>query len=325
MMVGGEVLVAGSAEYESARRSQIARFDGVRPRAVVRCRMPEDVVRALAFARREGLHVALRSGGHCFAGRSSSTGVVVDVGGIDDVSVLEGTVTVGAGARLADVYDELAAHDRTIAAGCGPTVGIAGLTLGGGLGILGRSHGLTSDQLVAARAVLADGRIVDCDEHRHGDLFWALRGAGGGQFAAVTQLVLRTLSAPDATGFHLVWPWTVAAAVVSVWQVWAPDAPDAIAASLLVRAPADKDLPPIVTVFGAVLDHESATRAALDELVAGVGAHPPARTTCPAPTARSSSTSPSTTSARASGGRSSARQATRTPSRSSSGASSLPM
>jgi FAD/FMN-containing dehydrogenase len=283
MMVGGEVLVAGSAEYESARRSQIARFDGVRPRAVVRCRMPEDVVRALAFARREGLHVALRSGGHCFAGRSSSTGVVVDVGGIDDVSVLEGTVTVGAGARLADVYDELAAHDRTIAAGCGPTVGIAGLTLGGGLGILGRSHGLTSDQLVAARAVLADGRIVDCDEHRHGDLFWALRGAGGGQFAAVTQLVLRTLSAPDATGFHLVWPWTVAAAVVSVWQAWAPDAPDAIAASLLVRAPADKDLPPIVTVFGAVLDHESATRAALDELVAGVGAPPTSAHYVPGP------------------------------------------
>jgi FAD/FMN-containing dehydrogenase len=178
MTVGGGVLVAGSAEYESARRSQIARFDGVRPHAVVRCRVPEDVAQALAFARQEGLHVALRSGGHCFAGRSSTTGVVIDVSGMNEVSVSEGTVTVGASARLADVYDALAAHDRTIAAGCGPTVGIAGLTLGGGLGILGRSHGLTADQLVAARAVLADGRIVDCDEHRHEDLFWALQGAG---------------------------------------------------------------------------------------------------------------------------------------------------
>jgi FAD/FMN-containing dehydrogenase len=274
MTAGRDVLVPGSAEYESARRSQIARFDGVRPHAVVLCRVPEDVAQALAFAREEGLRVALRSGGHCFAGRSSTTGVVIDVSGMDEVSVSDGTVTVGPGARLDDVYDALAAHDRTIAAGCGPTVGIAGLTLGGGLGILGRSHGLTADQLLAARAVLADGRIVDCDEHSHEDLFWALRGAGGGQFAAVTQLVLRTLPAPNATGFHLVWPWTVAAAVVAAWQVGAPEAPDAIAASLLVRAPADSDLPPIVTVFGAVLDQESAARAALDEFVAGVGAAP---------------------------------------------------
>ena len=273
MMVGGEVLVAGSAEYESARRSQIARFDGVRPHAVVRCRVPEDVAQALAYAN-EGLPVALRSGGHCFAGRSSTTGVVIDVSGMDEVSVSDGTVTVGAGARLGDVYDVLAAHDRTIAAGCGPTVGIAGLTLGGGLGILGRSNGLTADQLVAARAVLADGRIIDCDAGRDEELFWALRGAGGGQFAAVTQLVLRTLPAPHATAFHLVWPWTVAGAVVGAWQAWAPDAPDAIAASLVVRAPADGERPPLVTVFGAVLDQESAARAALDELVSDVGAPP---------------------------------------------------
>src|SRR5262245_27880891 len=273
MMVGGEVLVAGSAGYESARRSQIARFDGIRPHAVVRCRVPEQIAQALGFAK-EGLHVALRSGGHCFAGRSSTNGVVIDVSGMNEVSVSDGTVTVGAGARLADVYDALAAHDRTIAAGCGPTVGIAGLTLGGGLGVLGRSHGLTADQLVAARAVLADGRLVDCDEQANEDLFWALRGAGGGQFAAVTQLVLRTFPAPHATGFHLLWQWTAGAAVVDAWQEWAPDAPNRIAASLLVKAPSESDLPPIVTVFGAVLDQESAARAALDEFVGGVGAAP---------------------------------------------------
>lgn len=273
-MPGGDVLVAGSAGYEAARRSQIARFDDVRPHAVVRCRVPEDVAQALASAREEGRHVAVRSGGHCFAGRSSTTGIVIDMSGMDEVSVADGTVTVGAGARLADVYDALAVHDRTIVGGCGPTVGIAGLTLGGGLGILGRSHGLTSDQLVAARAVLADGRIVDCDEHDHADLFWALRGAGGGQFAAVTQLVFRTFPAPYATGFHLVWPWSAGAAVVEAWQAWAPDAPDAIAASLVLSAPPEGDLPPFVTVFGAVLDDEAAARAALAELVASVGAAP---------------------------------------------------
>jgi FAD/FMN-containing dehydrogenase len=279
--VAGDVLVVGSAAYESARRSQIARFDDVRPSGVVRCRAPEDVAEALADAQREGLHVALRSGGHCFAGRSSTTGLVVDVGGLADVSVAGDTATVGAGARLADVYDALAAHDRTIAAGCGPTVGIAGLALGGGLGILGRTHGLTADQVVAVEAVLADGRIVRCDEHHDYDLFWALRGAGGGQFAAVTQLVLRTLPAPPATGFHLLWPHDIAARIVGAWQAWAPDAPDGVAASLVMTAAGDG--PPIVMVFGAVLDEEPAARAALDELVERVGADPAKAVYAPGP------------------------------------------
>lgn len=282
MTLGGAVLVAGSAEYESARRSQIARFDDVRPQAVVRCRRSEEVAQALEHARQRGLRFGLRSGGHCFAGRSSTTGIVIDVSGMNEVAVFDGTVAVGAGALLSDVYDALAARERTIVAGCGPTVGIAGLTLGGGLGILGRSHGLTSDQLVAARVVLADGRVVDCDERRHEDLFWALRGAGGGQFAAVTQLVLRTLPAPHATAFHLVWPWTAAAAVVGAWQAWAPDAPDAVAASMLVTAPAG-GIDPLITVFGAVLEGESVARTALAELVAEIGTAPARANYAPGP------------------------------------------
>src|SRR5215211_4332724 len=267
MTVGADLLVAGSAAYESARRSQIARFDGVRPRAVVRCRVPEDIAWALAFARQEGVHVALRSGGHCFAGRSSTTGIVIDVSGIDEVSVSDGTVAIGAGARLGDVYDALATHDLTVAAGCGPTVGIAGLTLGGGLGILGRSHGLTADQLVAARAVLADGRVVECDEHRHEDLFWALRGAGGGGLGVVTSLVFRTVLAPEATSFHLTWPHTDAVAVIAAWQAWAPAGPDELAASVLVTAGGDASEPPLVHLFGAMIGSEADTVGLLEELV----------------------------------------------------------
>jgi FAD/FMN-containing dehydrogenase len=245
-------------------RSQIARFDDVRPAAVAPCRSPEDVAEALALAQREGLHVALRSGGHCFAGRSSTTGLLVDMGPMHDVAVGEGIVTVGAGTRLADLYDALAAHGRTIAAGCGPTVGIAGLALGGGLGILGRSHGLTTDQVIAMRAVLADGRIVECDEQQDEDLFWALRGAGGGQFAAVTELVLRTLPAPRATAFYVLWSYDASARVAGAWQGWSPDAPDAIAASLVIKAIGSA--PPNVLVFGALVDDEQAARRALGEL-----------------------------------------------------------
>ena len=187
--IAGEVVLAEAAAYELVRKPAMARFWDVRPQAVVRCRTPEDVVETVALARRSRIGLAVRSGGHCFGGESSTPGVLIDVGPMDGVAISDGLATVGAGARLGDLYDALDGQGRTIAAGCGPSVGIAGLTLGGGLGLLGRTYGLTSDQLVAAQVVLADGRVVDCDEHRHADLFWALRGAGGGRFGVVTGLV----------------------------------------------------------------------------------------------------------------------------------------
>jgi FAD/FMN-containing dehydrogenase len=272
--IAGEVLLAGSPGYEAARKPAIARFHDICPQAVVRCRTPGDVAETIAFARRAGLRTAARSGGHCFAGRSSTDGIVVDVSPMRLLSVSDGVATVGAGARLGDLYDALEQHGLTIPAGCGPAVGIAGLTLGGGLGILGRKHGLTSDSLLAAQVVLADGRVVDCDEDRDGELFWALRGAGGGGLGIVTSLTFRTLRAPRATGFHLVWPHTAAAALIGAWQGWAPGAPDELAASLLVTATGDVDQPPVVNLFGAMVGGEGETDKLLDELVARAGAEP---------------------------------------------------
>ena len=269
--IAGDVVLPGSDEYESSRKPAMARFWGVRPAAVVRCRTPEDVVEAVAVARRSNIAVTARSGGHCFDGGSSSPGLVLDVGPMNAVSVADGTVTVGAGARLGPLYDALAEHGRTIAGGYGPTVGIAGLTLGGGLGILGRRHGLTSDQLLAAEVVLADGQIVSCDEHHHGDLFWALRGAGGCRFGVATSFVLATLPEPEATTFDLRWPPVVAATLVDAWQHWGPDAPDEVAASLLLTAGPDPDRPITVKVFGAALGSEADARRALDAFIARAG------------------------------------------------------
>jgi FAD/FMN-containing dehydrogenase len=274
--IAGDVVVPGSPTYEQLRKPAIARFDDVRPEAIVLCRNPSDVAEALAVARHSGLPARPRSGGHCFAGRSSTEGVVIDVTPMSSVSVSDGLATVGAGARLGDVYDALLPHDVTIPAGCGPEVGIAGLTLGGGLGILGRSHGLTSDQLVRAQVVLADGRILECDEARHEDLFWALRGAGGGTVGVVTSLTFRTVQAPRATSFHLVWPHVHATTVIGAWQDWAPGGPEELAASVLVTAPADPDRPPAVHVFGAMLDGEAAASELLDDMVARVGIAPSA-------------------------------------------------
>jgi FAD/FMN-containing dehydrogenase len=272
--IAGDVLLPGSPGYDAARKPAIANYRAVRPRAVVRCETPEDVSEAIRFARRYRLRAAPRSGGHCFAGRSSTEGVVVDVSPMRSVSVSNGVATVGAGARLGGVYDALDAHGLAIPAGCGPTVGIAGLALGGGLGVLGRLHGLTSDHLLEAWVVLADGRIVACDEHHHADLFWALRGAGGGNFGVATSLAFRTVPAPAATAFHLTWPPAHAAAVVDAWQHWAPAAPDEMAASLLVGAPADPDRPPVVNAFGAMIGTESEAESQLKGLADRTGVDP---------------------------------------------------
>ena len=105
----------------------LPRFAHITPAAVRLCRDADDVARAIAEARQRGLDIAVRSGGHCFAGRSSTTGLLIDVGPMNAIAVDGETATIGAGAKLGQVYDALAAHGRTIAAGCGPEVGIAGL------------------------------------------------------------------------------------------------------------------------------------------------------------------------------------------------------
>jgi FAD/FMN-containing dehydrogenase len=272
--IAGDVVLPGSPAYDAARRPALARFRDVHPRAVVRCANAADVAETIAFARRAGIAIAVRSGGHCFAGLSSGDGIVLDVGPMHAVAVEDGAATIDAGARLGAIYDALDAHGVTIPAGCGPRVGIAGLTLGGGLGILGRRHGLLCDSLLEAEVVLADGRVVDCDAERRADLFWALRGAGAAGFGVVTSLRFATVPAPAATRLKLTWPHAAAAAVAVAWQDWLPDAPDALAASLLVGAPADAAAPPMATVAGACAASEAETAALLEALVAGAGIEP---------------------------------------------------
>jgi FAD/FMN-containing dehydrogenase len=269
----GEVFDPDTAGYDDVRRPADVRYGGVRPRLVVRCRSDADVVAALGHARGTGLHIVPRGGGHCFAGRSSTAGMVLDLSGLDRVDVAGGgSATIGAGARLGRVYAELHRHRRTVPAGCGGTVGIAGLTLGGGIGLLGRTHGLTCDSLTGARVVLADGRVVDCDRDREAELFWALRGAGGGQFGVVTSLRFDTVPEPATTRFVLRWPRPPLGGLVETWQGWAPDAVDEVTANLTVVA--EPGAPVRATVFGACLRPAAETRALVGELGALVGGDP---------------------------------------------------
>jgi FAD/FMN-containing dehydrogenase len=273
--IDGEVLLGTAPASDLTPKPFNARWDGTRPKAVVRCTSAQDVAETISFIRRHRLRSAIRSGGHDFAGRSTTTGILIDVSPIHAVSVADASITIGAGAVLGEVYTEASRHGVTISGGSCPSVGIAGLTLGGGLGILGRTYGVTSDRLVGARIVLADGAVVDCDEHHDPDLFWALRGAGTGHFGVVTDLVFDPVPVPTVvSNFNLAWPFREAASVAEAWMAWSPAAPDAISASMVLSASADPEESPVVEVFGAMLGGASDARLQVEDLTARLRSDP---------------------------------------------------
>ncbi|MDX6401356.1 MAG: hypothetical protein QOF27_1962, partial [Gaiellaceae bacterium] len=236
----GDVVARGASGYDPARLLYNTRFDGIRPRAVVYCASRQDVQRTVRWARKHAVRIVARSGGHSYGGYSSSaSGVIVDVSRLKGVTLdARGRAIVGAGARLIDVYDALWRHGRTVPAGSCPTVGIAGLALGGGVGLASRKFGLTCDNLLEATVVLADGSAVVANAHQHSDLYWALRGGGGGNFGIVTRLVFRTHPVGQVATYSLEWPWSDAKSVVQAWQKLAPHAPDGLFSVLNLNAAA---------------------------------------------------------------------------------------
>jgi len=272
----GTLVRPNSQEYPTARQLFNPRFDNVFPTAIAYCASPADVGTCLAFARRFRLPLAPRSGGHSYAGYSTTTGLVLDMTPMNSVVVDAGTrtATVGAGARLIDVYAALAQHGLALPAGTCPAVGIAGLTLGGGVGVLSRKWGLTCDNLLAAQVVVADGRVLTCDTHHDPDLFWALRGSGGGNFGVVTSLSFRVHQLATLSLFTLTWPWSVAATVVDAWQHWAPQAPDEVWSGCLLQATSDKQSDPVVQVYGVSIGDVAPLDSLLQRLTGQVGVAP---------------------------------------------------
>jgi FAD/FMN-containing dehydrogenase len=270
-----ELVVPGQAGYTTARQLFDPRFDAVEPAGIAYCGTPQDVSACLAFVRRFGLPVAARSGGHSYGGWSSSTGLIVDVTRMNTLRVAAGgrTVQVGTGTRLVDFYSGLAAHGLAVPGGSCPTVGVAGLTLGGGVGVLSRQYGLTSDHLEAVQIVTADGTIRDCDAQRNSDLLWACRGGGGGNFGVVTSFTFRTHQLSQLVVFFLSWPWSQAARVVDGWQSWVPSTPDALWSNLHLIASPGGPLP-TVSVGGTYLGPVRAVEGLLSTLYAAVGSAP---------------------------------------------------
>ncbi|MEU6310994.1 FAD-binding protein [Streptomyces sp. NPDC047014] len=227
----GRLVLPGDADYPEARRLFQPRFDSLSPAAVAYPAHAADVAVCLDFARRSAVPVVARGGGHSYAGWSTRTGaLVIDTGAMAAVSVGAGVpgdgVRIGAGARLGDVHTALAAHGRSVPTGLCPSVGIAGLTLGGGLGLASRAYGTTSDRLTGARVVTADGRVREVSADREPDLFWALRGGGGGRFGVVTEFRFRTHPVADCAFAELHWPAARSGELLRGWQRWLGGLPD---------------------------------------------------------------------------------------------------
>ncbi|MFD8274265.1 FAD-binding oxidoreductase [Streptomyces flaveolus] len=267
----GPLVRPGDQPWRTAHQLYNTRFDALRPTAVAYAAHPDDIRTALSYARAHRVPVAIRNGGHSYAGWSSGNGrLIIDVSKLNRVWASGNQATVGAGAKLIDVYRALAAKGVTIPAGSCPTVGISGLTLGGGHGVVSRAYGLTCDSLTQATLITADGKQLTADATDHKDLFWALRGAGNGNFGIVTELRFRTHPAPQAVSAYLTWPWAKAAAVVRAWQEWGPDQPDEIWSSLHLEAGSRGT--PTVSVAAFSLGTYGELQNAVDRLAGRIGA-----------------------------------------------------
>ncbi|MEU9102500.1 FAD-binding oxidoreductase [Streptomyces sp. NPDC048361] len=265
----GKLIRPGDAEYATARQLYNTRFDTQKPDAVAYVAHAADVQECLAYARAHRTPISVRSGGHDYAGWSSGTGrLVIDVSRLNSVSA-DGTV--GAGARLLDVYTGLAKSGRTIPGGSCPTVAVSGLTLGGGHGVTARAYGLACDSLTSVDLVTADGRKLTASQKQNPDLFWALRGAGNGNFGVVTGLTFRTHAAPQGVTAYLTWPWRQAQAVVGAWQEWGPDQPDEIWSAAHLSGAAGGGNP-TVTIAAFSLGSYGDLQNALDRLADRAGA-----------------------------------------------------
>jgi FAD/FMN-containing dehydrogenase len=239
--VDGRVIAPGDAAYDQAR-AVYGGFDH-RPAVIVRAANPTDVSQAVLLARERGLELAIRSGGHSLAGHSTSDGgVVLDLRDLRrlDIDANHRTAWAGAGLTAGAYTTAVGAHGLATGFGDTASVGIGGLTVGGGIGFLVRKHGMTIDDLLAAELVTADGQLLHTDAETHPELFWAIRG-GGGNFGVATRLKFRLHRLEQILGGMLLLPATPE--VVAGFIAEAEAAPEEL--STIANIMAAPPMPPV--------------------------------------------------------------------------------
>jgi hypothetical protein len=274
--LSGSLVTPGRPGYNLARRSFNPLFDNRTPAAIAQCRRIEDVQACVSAGAAAGAPIAARSGGHSYAGYSTPDhALIVDLSGMSSVEVKAGgAAVIGAGTRLIDVYTTLAGAGRCLPAGSCPSVGIAGHTLGGGIGVLSRKYGLTCDRLLSATVVTADGTVRTVSASDEPDLFWALRGGGGGNFGIVTSFTFDTVPAPQLTVFQFDFPAGSVPDVLGGWQQWIINMPDELWSKCNIIGGS----PSRCTVIGCYIGPASALNPLLTELIRRIGKQPTSRT-----------------------------------------------
>ena len=223
----GGLHLPGTPQYDRLRRIYAARYD-FHPAAMAHCTSPDDVRATVGFARRHRLPLAVRCGGHSYAGYGlADGGVTLDLSGLNEVSVdtASASVRVGGGALVGAVDRATAAAECAAVMGECPSVGVGGLATGGGIGLLMGKHGLACDNLLSAQMVLADGRHVTASARENADLFWAIRG-GGGNFGVVTEFTFRTHPVATVLGGDIIFRVDDPAALMHGLRDFFPSMPD---------------------------------------------------------------------------------------------------
>jgi FAD/FMN-containing dehydrogenase len=268
----GPLLRRGSSRYATARVISNERYADVLPRAIAVVHGERDVAACVRFAAHSPLPFAVRSGGHSYAGYSTNQGLVCDVRGLNSIHIAPDrrSVTAGAGVLAIDLITALAAHGLAVPTGSCPTVGVAGLALGGGVGFAARTMGATCDNVLAVRIVTADGVAMSADAATNPDLYWACRGGGGGNFGVVTAFTFATHSVGAAAYGFCDFPWSQATEALAAWQGLAPHGPDHL---YLICALETGSSTPQVRVFGQLLGgSEAALRNVMAPITAVAGA-----------------------------------------------------
>lgn len=269
-----KLLRPGQSGYGTAKLLYNPLFDSLEPSGVAYCKKPADVAQCVNFARTFKLPVRARSGGHSYEGWSSvNNGLVIDVSEINWFRNNAGdSIACGSGIDLINFYNGLAAHGKAVPGGSCPTVGIAGLALGGGIGVLARKFGLTCDAINAVGIVTANGDTLSCTAtNAHSDLYWACQGGGGGNFGVVTSFNFRTNNLRNLVLFFLTWQWNSASRVISGWQRWLTEGlPDELWTNLILSAPTGHGSPSIA-VGGTFVGSTGACQSHLNRLFALVG------------------------------------------------------
>lgn len=259
----GRVTYPGDPGWDEARKVYNRRFD-VQPKAVVFCQDTQDVVNAFTYARENDLPFRVRSGRHNYEGYSLvPNGIVIDLSDIDQVRVdREGlTATLGAGNYMLRCSEWLGQLGVTIPLATGPTVGIGGLTLGGGFGLTSRRLGLTCDSLLSATVVNAEGQVITASETENCDLFWALRGGGGGNFGIVTDFSFKVHPVSYVAAVMVEWSWDHFEEVVDKWLDWSYKVDDAFCAVLQLTV--EKK----IKLYGLYTPEDPTQLAGLDKLL----------------------------------------------------------